>query len=437
MQQVLFWIPIKTSWTPDGIPLYAYGTMLFITFVACVWFAGRRSAKLGLNVPRERLQDLAIVLFILGLAGARLTYMLQFGVPLTRFFRIWEGGIVLYGGIIGGIVAFVSFYYFVLRKFNVTLWQMADLAAPCVCIGIALGRVGCLLNGCCYGSPANADCPSIGFPLLTCPAREMLVDKDGLQSTPGFLYTRDPDRDDVRTVIAKVEPNSAAWKAGVKEGDRIIKLKVTGDWKANSEVLIVSGKPGEVAKIVEATKEFGASSDVDPDASGDVTVKIIVDYPENFKKAYDIARNMAPLGRGVLRLDRFTDMLNNWPRGRNSIQFVVERDGKELDLPEFTPRSIGLHPTQIYETISMVLLLLLLLAYYPFRRHDGQVWVLFMVAYSFHRFVNEILRIEPVEGLDMTLSQIISFIMLFAAIALEITLRQFQVKRPVITEKPA
>lgn len=431
MQQVLFWIPIKTSWTPDGIPLYAYGTMLFITFVACVWFAARRAVKLGLNLPRERLQDLAIVLFILGLAGARLTYMLQFGVPLSRFFRIWEGGIVLYGGIIGGIVAFTLFYYAVLRKYKVTFWQMADLSAPCVCIGIALGRVGCLLNGCCYGNPANAGCPAIAFPLLTSPAHEMLVDKEGLQSTPGFLFSRDPDREDVRTVVAKVEPNSAASQAGLKEGDRIIKLKVTDDWRVNGEVLILSGKRDEVAKVVEAIKDFGASSEADPAPSGEVTVKITVDNPENFKKAYDIARNTAPLGHGVLRFDLFSDMLNNWPRGRNSVQFVVERDGKELELPEFTPRSIGLHPTQIYESISMILLLLLLLAFYPFRRHDGQVWILFMIAYAIHRFLNEILRTEPVEGFEMTLSQNISLLMVIAALIMEGILRKTQLKRQV------
>jgi phosphatidylglycerol---prolipoprotein diacylglyceryl transferase len=431
MQQILFWIPIKFSWFPEGIPVYAYGAMLFLTFVACVWFAGRRAAKIGLNLPRERIQDLAIVLFIFGLAGARLTYMLQFDVPLQKFFRIWEGGIVLYGGIIGGAAAFILFHRYVLRKFNITLWQMGDLAAPCVCIGIALGRVGCLMNGCCYGNIANPDCPDLEFPLLTSPAREMLVGKDGLQTVAGFLPRRDyREPDDVRTVVSKVEPNSPAAKAGLKEGDKIVKIKVASDWQPNGEVLIVSGKKAAVAGVVDIMKGFGTSADPESIEGGEIMVKITVDSPENFGAAYGLAKSMmAAESRDVRRLDVFSDMLDNWPRGRNSVQFVVERDGQETELPAFTPRSIGLHPTQLYEIISMALLLFLVLSYYPFRRHDGQVWVLFMAAYAVHRFLNEILRIEPVEGLKMTLSQNISVLVLLGAIALEVYLRQTQPKR--------
>ena len=156
-------------------------------------------------------------------------------------------------------------------------------------------------------------------------------------------------------------------------------------------------------------------------------MKFVVNKPENFARAYQIARDsMAVKDRGVVRIDLFSDYLNNWPRGRNSVQFKVERDGQLIELPAFTPRSVGLHPTQIYEIISMILLLMMVLAFYPFRRHDGQVWVVFMAGYAFHRFLNEILRTEPVEGLEMTLSQNISVLMLLVAIGIEIYLRQTQ-----------
>ena len=58
------------------------------------------------------------------------------------------------------------------------------------------------------------------------------------------------------------------------------------------------------------------------------------------------------------------------------------------------PWTLRLHPTQLYETVSMVLLFLVLSAYYPFRRHDGQVMALMMVGYSMHRYVNELLRAD-------------------------------------------
>ncbi len=436
MEQVLFripldWLPIKFNWMPDELPVYSYGAMLFLTFVICVWFTGRRAFQLGYRVPRDKFQDMGIALFVLGLAGARITYMIQFHVPWYKFLRIWEGGIVLYGGILGGVLAFILFYYYVLRRFGVGLWQMADVAAPALCIGIAIGRVGCLLNGCCWGNVADAACPSIEFPLLTAPSREMLVDRDGLQTVAGFLPER-MGADDVRTVVGLVEPNSNAGKAGVKPGDRIVKFKLAADWLVNGEVLIASGSADELNRLKVSLKEYGTIVDVD--GANESAIKVIIDKPENFRPAFELAES---IGRSAVRLDRFTDMLNNWPRGRNSVQFVVERDGKDVELPALTPRSVGLHPTQIYESISMILLAFLLLSFYPFRRHDGQVFVLFMAAYALHRFLNEILRTEPVEGLNMTLSQNFSVLFLIAAIGLEIFLWKAQPKRVPIAHSPS
>jgi phosphatidylglycerol:prolipoprotein diacylglycerol transferase len=100
----------------------------------------------------------------------------------------------------------------------------------------------------------------------------------------------------------------------------------------------------------------------------------------------------------------------------------------------FTPRTLGLHPTQVYETISMLLLTAFLLAFYPFRRHDGQVFTLFVALYAIHRFLNETLRNDTetvgIPQLHMSLSQNISILMLLFALALEIGLRKYGTKQP-------
>src|SRR6476646_9501152 len=199
MQQVLFRIPILTGvFGPEGLPVNAYGVMLFITFIVCVWFLGRWARRTGANLPKERVQDLVIVCFLLGLAGARVTYMIQYHVPWQQFFKIWEGGIVLYGGIIAGIFAFLAFYYLVLKRAGVSLWRLADAAAPPLALGIALGRIGCFLNGCCYGHVAPDDPWAAAFPILTCPAQDEVVKRDGLQTLTGFTY-RPSSADDPRS----------------------------------------------------------------------------------------------------------------------------------------------------------------------------------------------------------------------------------------------
>jgi hypothetical protein len=100
------------------------------------------------------------------------------------------------------------------------------------------------------------------------------------------------------------------------------------------------------------------------------------------------------------------------------LEITVMRDGNELAIPKFMPTSIGVHPTQIYETISMCLLLFFLLSYYPYKRHDGELFVLFLIGYGMHRFLNEMLRTDttPV-AFGMTLSQNVSLLVLaFAAV---------------------
>ncbi len=121
MQQVLFYIPIYTSWTPNGIPIYGFGMMLFLAFLLCTWVAGRRAEKEGIS--REVMQDLAIWLFLGGLLGARITYLLQDEHGPTNFVDfikqlplIWEGGIILYGSILGALAGYALAYWLVFRK---------------------------------------------------------------------------------------------------------------------------------------------------------------------------------------------------------------------------------------------------------------------------------------------------------------------------------
>src|SRR5438309_8007942 len=110
MQQVLLRIPIHTDWTPDGIPIYGYGLMLFLAFVACTWLASRLARREG--IAPEHVQDLAIYLFVGGVLGSRIWFFVEerlAGRPADwgHFFAIWEGGLVFYGGLMGGAIAYV------------------------------------------------------------------------------------------------------------------------------------------------------------------------------------------------------------------------------------------------------------------------------------------------------------------------------------------
>lgn len=426
MQQVLFYIPIlKESFPPDGIPVHGFGVMLFLTFLACVWFLGWRSRRTGVTVPNDRVQDLVIAVFVGGLVGARITYMIQYDRPLKEFIRIWEGGIVLYGGIVTGCLAFFLFHRYFLKKAGVTFWKLADVCAPGLALGIALGRMGCFLNGCCYGHVAPDTCPSAGFPLLTCPAQEKVVGVYAYQTLTGF--TVKPGTTGPQSVVTGVETGSAAERAGLQVGDRI--TGVNG--RKNVSVLLITGQPEAVEKAGSIGKEGGARVIPHPDRNDQI--RLIVEDPSELSKLRVNIEKVVLFRASTIPLDSFTEMMSDsqhgQSRGRDTLALEVDRGGQTIAIGPFTPRTVGLHPTQLYETISMLLLVAFLLAFYPYRRYDGQIFTLFLAIYAVHRFLNERLRndtdIIGIPSLNMTLSQNISVIMLLVALSLELYQRKW------------
>ncbi len=147
MRQVLFEVPFV------GVKIFGYGLMLFFAFLGSMHLAARRARRESLDP--EVIYDLALWVFIGGILGARGFYVVQYwGTQIHSFweiFEIWKGGIVLYGSIFGGTLTF--FLYRALRPFP--LRPMLDVVAPSLAFGIAIGRLGCFLNGCCWGDTCN------------------------------------------------------------------------------------------------------------------------------------------------------------------------------------------------------------------------------------------------------------------------------------------
>jgi len=433
MQQVLFTIPIlKSTFPPDGIPVYGFGAMLFVTFILVTWWGTARAKKIGMEGPR--FQDFTIWVFVAGIIGARILYMIQYANQFPdqsiagiagAFFKIWEGGIVFYGSALGGIVGYGLFYWFIMRRLNVSGWQLADAVAPLLAMGLAIGRIGCYLNGCCWGQVANEEvCPvplgAAHFPLLPAHARGQLVAEKFLQTSTGFAIKpreRNMMFEDPRAVVTVVELDSPAAKADLHVGDRIV--KVNGE--TNAIVVELFGSDDKTKGAVAALEAAGAkvTTSQRSDMKGQATERhraAFDDLPSYLKgrKAIDTLPDDVPF----TVTDRLQELTGDWPRGKSRLSLTVERDGTTVD-KEFSPATVGLYPTQLYETVSMVLLIFLLLAFYPYRRHDGQLMVVLMFGYAIHRFINESLRIEPSYNGGLTLSQWGSVIVFVAAAGIE------------------
>ncbi|MFA6239278.1 MAG: prolipoprotein diacylglyceryl transferase [Candidatus Hydrogenedentales bacterium] len=149
-----------------GITFFAYRTMLAVAFVVGTLLAARESRRRAGGVELSPM--FGVWALVGALAGARMFYVVQYeGVAkLWRAAFLWESGLVFYGGLLGGLVA-VSLY---LCWNRAPLLASFDLMAPFLALGEAITRVGCFLNGCCFGEPSNlpwaVQFPAQGFAFI-------------------------------------------------------------------------------------------------------------------------------------------------------------------------------------------------------------------------------------------------------------------------------
>lgn len=129
-----------------GFNVSWYGLIIALAMILGVLVAYFMCKKKNINVGMPI--DLALFALPCAIVGARLYYCIFNGVSsFWQIFEIWNGGLAIYGGIIGGFLGVL--WCCKLKKYS--LLQACDLAAPCLILGQAVGRIGCYFGGCCYG----------------------------------------------------------------------------------------------------------------------------------------------------------------------------------------------------------------------------------------------------------------------------------------------
>ena len=149
MHPILIKIPIPGI---GEVPIYSYGVMLGLSFIGgwylALWLAGRD------GLDPEKMKKCYVQTAFWAVIGARLLYFItnpsRMNSPLD-FFKVNEGGLVAYGGFLGGLLGSWSFCW----RNNVRLLAWADCAVPSLGLGLAFTRIGCFLYGCDFGAPAQ------------------------------------------------------------------------------------------------------------------------------------------------------------------------------------------------------------------------------------------------------------------------------------------
>lgn len=146
---------------PESIPLigghalHTYGAFVALAFLAGLLWVRYESIRVGL--PKQKMMDLFFYIVLVAIIASRILYVFVsvdewWRDPLV-FLRIWEGGLVFYGGLIGAIL--VSIWY--TRRHHFPFLLVADIFAPGLALGHVFGRIGCFFAGCCYGREAPAE----------------------------------------------------------------------------------------------------------------------------------------------------------------------------------------------------------------------------------------------------------------------------------------
>lgn len=131
------------------VTIYSYGLFVALGFLSATLLAGYRAKKAGLS--NERIMDLNIYSFLAAVFGARLLYVLTEWNYYMQYpgqiWKVWEGGLVFYGGLITGLM----FFFWYTKRHKLDPMMVADILVPGIALGQAFGRIGCFFRGCCYG----------------------------------------------------------------------------------------------------------------------------------------------------------------------------------------------------------------------------------------------------------------------------------------------
>ncbi len=137
------------------VKIFTYGLLVATGFFTAILLASKQGEKEGMDP--QVIMDLCFYILLSAIVGARVLYVIvEYKYFVDRpldILKVWKGGLVFYGGLVLAIVVAMR----MAKVKGLPIWKTADILAPSIAIGQAIGRWGCLFAGCCYG--AQTDLP--------------------------------------------------------------------------------------------------------------------------------------------------------------------------------------------------------------------------------------------------------------------------------------
>ena len=400
-----FFLP-KIADETRGLPIRGYGVMLVLAFSsgACLLFY--RGCKKH-HMPTDMMFSLILWCVVSGLFGARAFHIIEYfpsywntSNPVGQMLLFTEGGLVVYGGIIGGMIATSIFFY----RNRLSVLAMYDVMAPAVLLGIALGRLGCLMNGCCYGAVCDVSY-GIVFP-PEAPAYAAQVEENKTFVCDLKVVPLDSASSDNHVPINATRHASGCKGCGKRE---ISKQELE---RLNALPAVIDAvKPGSDAEKVGLKSGMIVHRLVFYE-KGNLLPRTIL--PPESKVSAPLVRNALY----VLSLD--------YPGSEISLTVTQPGDSQTRDyrFAVSPPEVLPVYPTQIMSFIGAICLSLLVMFLERFNKRDGFACILFLFLYSTGRFCIEMFRDDEASymGTGLSIAQNVSIFMFLLGIVIAITI---------------
>lgn len=366
----------KIPWI--NLPIRSYGFMLMVGFLGGTWWAARRASRV--KCDPDFVINLGFLSLIASVVGSRIFYVIHYwdehfaGRGLWAIIDISAGGLEFYGGFVGALLAILV--YMKLRKVSIRLYL--DIITPSLMFGMAMARIGCFLNGCCWGGPCSPNLPwAVRFP-YACPA----------------LYRQWEDRQ--VTLPAELIVFGAHDVAGPIPRDLLD--------------LTPEEQYGPRLALEKAEQALADAEARHADAKTLATLRKEKDRAQKAKQNVD--RTYAMLNRHLEDYDLTLTQLR--------------------DLAAAQGRTAPVHPAQIYASINGLLLAILLNEIFYHRKRHGIVFAWLLILYPAARIMEETIRIDnPHDTAGLTISQFVSVLLFLIGLSLYYAFKKMPERSPL------
>lgn len=366
MHPTMFKIPFLPEWLAD---IKSYGVMMMIAFLSGIWMSCRRAMRSQANP--DIVLNIGFIALVAGVAGARIMFVwhyweTRFGNQPSPFWAVLDirsGGLEFWGGPLLAVPA-ITIYLKYIAKVSAR-WYL-DMTAPALAWGLAITRIGCFLNGCCWGATCVDQHDTAGLAAQVPWAVRFPYGSPAMIQQHHFGQL--------------TLPKDLLYTVGSGETFPLPREFIDG-------ALADAGKTAQRLKnaLETATQQYQAA-----DKADDATKQRLKDAADAARRTY-FAHQTTAIG-------------------------VAERQAQQagltvLQLSELADhyRSKPVHPTQLYETISALLICWVLSLLFYYRRRHGIVLPWFLILYSVSRVLLESIRQDnPLDVGGVTISQAIS-----------------------------